>query len=495
MKQVITLITILCSALPSLGQTLSLDSCRAMALRNNRQLAVGRVKKDIAENVRKAARTHYLPKVTAVAGYELMSKEVSLLNNGQKSALNHLGTNALSPLSDVLSNQLTNLVKNGVIDIETAQMIGEKFEQYGGEVANAGDKFGQSITDAFRTDTRQVFAGTVMLTQPIYMGGAITALNKMADIHEKFVGNSLEVLTDETLYNIDHVYWLVVSLRHKYELAKSFNKLVSKLNDDVEKMIKEGVATRADGLKVAVKVNESEIALTQAENGISLAKMLLCQECGIPVDSEITLEDENAETIAVEDYQSATDEKTAISNRAETRMLENAVEMTRQTTNLIRAAFLPQVALTGGYLISNPNLFNGFEKRFSGMWNVGLMVRMPVWNWFEGAYKVRAAKSATTIAEYELSEAKEKMELQIAQAKFKIKEANKRLAMATKNTKSAEENLRCADLGFKEGVMNSTEVIGAQTAWFQAQSQKIDAEIDLKMSQLNLQKAMGQLTF
>jgi outer membrane protein TolC len=33
----------------------------------------------------------------------------------------------------------------------------------------------------------------------------------------------------------------------------------------------------------------------------------------------------------------------------------------------------------------------------------------------------------------------------------------------------------------------------AQTAWLQAQSQKIDAEIDVKLSQVNMQKALGTL--
>ena len=97
------------------------------------------------------------------------------------------------------------------------------------------------------------------------------------------------------------------------------------------------------------------------------------------------------------------------------------------------------------------------------------------------------------MAGHELADAKEKMALQINQQKFKVSEANKRLAMAEKNIKSAEENLRCATLGFKEGVISSTDVIGAQTAWYQAKSQKIDAEIDVRMSQLSLQKAQGTM--
>ena len=65
--------------------------------------------------------------------------------------------------------------------------------------------------------------------------------------------------------------------------------------------------------------------------------------------------------------------------------------------------------------------------------------------------------------------------------------------MAVANVEKADENLRCANVGFKEGVIPSTDVMEAQTAWLQAQSQKIDAEIEVKLSQVNLKKALGTL--
>ena len=58
-------------------------------------------------------------------------------------------------------------------------------------------------------------------------------------------------------------------------------------------MVAEGVATKADGLSVKVKVNEAEMTLTQVENGLSLSKMVLCQLCGIPLNTPIKLADED----------------------------------------------------------------------------------------------------------------------------------------------------------------------------------------------------------
>jgi len=144
-------------------------------------------------------------------------------------------------------------------------------------------------------------------------------------------------------------------------------------------------------------------------------------------------------------------------------------------------------------MITNPNPFNGFEKEFGGAWNIGILVRIPVWNWFEGRYKINAVKAATSIANMELSEIREKISLQISQSRFKVTEAQKRLIMAQKNILSAEENLRTANIGFREGVIDATDVMAAQTAWQMAQSQKIDAEIDVKLTEVGLSKALGNL--
>ena len=253
------------------------------------------------------------------------------------------------------------------------------------------------------------------------------------------------------------------------------------------------MATRADGLKVSVKVNEAEMAVTQAEDGLALAKMLLCQQCGLPIDSNITLEDENKEELTAVCDMTNGDIETALVNRYELEMLGKAVDISKESTRLLRAAYLPQVALTGGYLVTNPSVYNGFEHKFGGVWNIGILIRVPVWSWQEGTYKIRASKAATNIANMELAEATELIELQVNQSQFKMREANKKYGMSLKNVEKAEENLRCANLGFAEGVMTATEVMEAQTAWLQAQTQKIDAEIDLRLSQIGMKKALGVL--
>jgi outer membrane protein TolC len=474
-------------------QVLSLEECRQLALQNNKQLGVTRVKQEMALNLRKAARTNYLPKVDVIGGYEFFSREISILNKDQKNTFANLGTTAMTGVGEHLSSTLTSLVQQGLIKPEMAQQLGALMGQMGQPIAQLGNQIGEKINDAFKTDSRNMFAASVMLRQPIYMGGAITAANRMAEINQELAANEERGMVQNTLKSIDDIYWTVVSLKQKQKLANSYRDLVQKLDDDVHKMISEGVATRATGLKVDVSVNEADMQVTQVEDGVALAKMLLCQLCGLPVDTNIVLADEGKDVLPMTDDVVDDGNEAAYANRNELKMLENAVQMSEQATKLVRAAFLPQVALTGGYMLSNPNLYNGFERKFAGVWNVGVLLRVPVWNWFEGQYKVRASRAATTIAAMELDDAREKIGLQLEQCRFKMKEAQKRLAMATKNLSSADENLRCANVGFREGVIEATDVMAAQTAWQQAQTQKIDAEVEVKLAQVALKQAMGKL--
>ena len=412
-------------------------------------------------------------------------KEFSLLNNDQKAALSGLGTNLAGPIQQAATEIVT-------AHPELKPLIASLSGKLGAALP-ALDQAGNSLVDALRTDTRNVYAGAITLTQPLYMGGKIRAYNKITKYAEELAQEQHHGGMQEVIMSTDQAYWQVISLVNKKKLAEGYLKLLQQLDGDVEKMINEGVATKADGLSVRVKVNEAEMTLTKVEDGLSLARMLLCQLCGIDLSSPITLADENMEDIPLLTTDPHFDLSTAYENRPEIRSLELATQIYKQKVNVTRAEHLPSIALMGNYMVTNPSVFNSFENKFKGMWNVGVMVQIPIWHWGEGIYKTRAAKAEARIAQYQLQDAREKIELQVNQAAFKVKEAGKKLVMSSKNMEKAEENLRYATLGFKEGVIATSNVLEAQTAWLSAHSEKIDAQIDVKLTEIYLKKSLGTL--
>ena len=465
-------------------RTLNLDSCRALALSNNKELRMSKEKVNAAHYQQKAAFTNFLPKIDMMGTYMRTEKEISLLSDDQKSAISNIGT-AVAPMGQKLQQILSS-------DPSLAPLL-TPLQSVMGTLPGALNQVGQGMVDALRTDTRNMFGGMVTLTQPIFMGGKIIAYNKITKFAEQLAESQHATELQDVILNTDQAYWQVISLVNKKKLAESFLELVKKLDSDVNKMVAEGIATKADELSVKVKVNEAEITLTKVENGLSLSKMVLCQLCGIPLDTPITLADESMENITLPDTYIEGNVNTALSNREELKSLELASKIYRQKVNVTRSEFLPSVGLTATYLVTNPSLVNGFERKMRGMWGVGMMVKIPVFHWGEGIYKVKAAKAEANIAQYKLDDVKEKVELQVTQATYKVNEATKKLAMAEKNMAKADENLRYANLGFQEGVIPTSNVLEAQTAWLSAQSGKIDAQIDVKMSEIYLNKSMGTL--
>ena len=478
----------------------SLQKCRELALQNNRQLKISNMTVDVAENTRKAAKTKYLPRVDALAGYQHFSREISLLSDDQKNTLSNLGTNTFGQLGGQIGQNLSSLAQQGVLSPQVAQQLGQLLSNVSTPLTQAGNNIGQSINDAFRSNTKNVYAGGIVVNQPIYMGGAIKAANDMAAIGEQVAQNNISLKRQLVLYGVDNAYWLAISLKKKEALAIRYRDLAQKLNEDVKKMIREGVATRADGLKVEVAVNTADMQIARIQSGVSLAKMALCELCGLDLNGDIQLSDERDADLSptpstqFDNYIIPASDSTRLNEtRPELRLLQNAVDMSKQNTKLLRSLYLPHVLLTAGYSVSNPNLFNGFQKRFTDLWNIGVTVQVPVWTWGENKYKIRASRTATSITQLEMDDVRKKIDLEIEQNRLRLKDANKQLATSHKNMAAAEENLRCANVGFKEGVMTVTEVMAAQTAWQTSRMAIIDAEISVKLAQAGLQKALGGL--
>lgn len=464
---------------------LSLDSCRNLAIQNNKELRIAQEKINAAHYNKKAAFTNYLPKFDIMATYMRTQKEISLLSDEQQNSISNIGTATGAQLQQQFQQiaaanpMLIPLLEplQGMIPGLTAGLNG----------------VGQGLVDAFHTDTRNMFAGAATLTQPLFMGGKIIAYNKITKYAEQLAQMQHATGMEDLILNTDKAYWQVVSLVNKKKLAESYLELLETLDSDIDKMIAEGVATKADGLSVKVKRNEAEVTLMKVENGLSLSKMVLCQICGLPLDTEISLADEDMENLTLPNLYTESNVNTALANRHELKSLELASQIYRQKVNVVRSEFLPSLALTANYAVTNPSLVNGFENKFRGFWAAGVVLKIPVFHWGEGIYKVRAAKAEANIARYQLEDVKEKVELQVTQSSYKVNEATKQLHMAEQNMDKAEENLRFATLGFKEGVIPTSNVLEAQTAWLSAQSGKIDAQIDMKMSELYLQKSMGTL--
>lgn len=432
---------------------LTLDSCRNMAVGNNKELRMTDMQKQAAYYNRKSAFTTYLPKVSATGIYMHTGKELSLLSDDQKATLPHIG--------DAFSMPELNQI-------------------------------GQGLVDALHTDTRNMAGAAVVLTQPLYMGGKLRAYNNISRFAEQIADDKHNLQYQNLIVAVDETYWNIVQLCARKRLAESYLELVKKLDDDISRMIAEGLATKADGLSVKVKVNEANVSIIQVDNGIDILKMRLCQLCGLPQETQITLADETYAAPPAA-YNENQEESDAWERRPELSALGASVKIHDEKIKLARSEFLPTAALTGGYFANYPSVFNSFEKKFKGTWNIGVAVNIPVVTWGDRNYKVKAARAESAAARFEFEESREKIELQVSQSRQKLREARERYSASLSSQDEADENLRYATLGLKEGVLPVSNVLEAQTAWLQAKANLISADIDLRLAFVYLKKALGTI--
>ena len=484
MKRLLTIVLAGLSLAARAQSTLSLDSCMLMAERSNLQLAIGAEKVRRAKAEAQAARTNYLPKVSLAAGYMRSGREVQLLSDGQINTLNNVGT--------ATATQLGNMAQQIVAQHPDLAALVQGIGAYLPQLAEQGNALGHTITDAFHTDTRNMTVGTVLLTQPLYMGGKIRAYDRITRRQGELAESQLEAARRDLRLDVERTYWQIASLAGKKRLATQYRDMLKQLQGDVQKMHAEGLATKASCLQVDVKLNEAEMALTKVDDALTLLRMVLCRQCGLPLDSRPVLADEGEASVAHDTTPVQPDASLALAQRPEMQQLALAEQMLDDKVRITRSDMLPQLALTGGYLLSNPSVFNSFERKFKGTWGVGVMLKMPVWNWGETRYKVRAAKSDAAIARLETADARNKITLQVTQEAFRVNEAVQRLTLSLRSMDTAAENLRTASLGFTEGVITTTDLLQAQTAWLQAHNDVIDARIETRLARAAYHHALGE---
>ena len=211
----IVLIMLCAISMATSAQVVTLDSCRHMALRNNKEIQ------------------------QATLVYN--SRKVSLIKEDQM-----LPTKSFNL-------QTGSYDYNLVIDPRTGAPLQLENGQYVPSTVALLPKSGMTY------NIHNLMGGALTVTQPIYMGGKITAMNQITDLAQQLAHEMRESKVEDVIYNVDAAYWQVVSLCAKQKLARSYVELVQKLDDDVKAMVSEGVATRANQLAVDVKLNEANV--------------------------------------------------------------------------------------------------------------------------------------------------------------------------------------------------------------------------------------------
>ena len=513
-------LTLAVAAVPA-QQRLTLEECRQMALRSDKGLDQARTKVEMAGYDKKIARANYLPSVSATGTYMYNNRDIALISDSQSAMLQNAGTlvqgqidASFAQAAGLASGTMTGVMTDLMKAIQTNPALAQEYmtspmwqtvlgmlmqadpsglSSLKPDVAAPINAIGQEIDAALHPDMHNVWAAAVSVQQPVFVGGKIVHSNKMAALAEELARCQYEWQEAEVVIDVDQAYWQIVSIDAKRRLAETYADLLHTLQRDVEASVEAGVMTEADALQIRVKANEADLLLVKSQNGLALAKMLLCKRIGLPLEEQVTLADEGVDTVPVPQLQDGRTIEDVYAARPETRSLDLACRIYDQKAKVARADLMPKVALTANYVMTNPNLYNGFQNSWQGgLFNAGVLVSVPLFDGGENLYRYRKAQTESRLYGSQYVDACEKIELQVTQQRQIFDESIEKLRMTLANLESAEENMRAATIGFEEGVVPTGTVLGAQAAWLSAHSDYIDAGVELQMAASQLARAEGR---
>lgn len=442
--------------------SLTIEQCRKMAVEHNRQLASARVQRQKTDFDLLAMKANYLPKLDFNA-FDLantMSGSLAL----QSSML---------PVFDMAS-QIAGMAEFPAMTVDYSM--------------------------------HNLFGASLMLTQPIYMGGKITAGYNMTKIGQRIADENIRLTEGEVRVKVDEAYAMAVKAREMVDVAKSYETLLQELMKNVESAVRHGMRTRNDKMKVQVKLNQARLAITRADNAYDLARMNLCQIIGMPLDLRPSVAKPDVSSMVMSEVLSASADSVQVLSRPEYAMLQEKTELARQQVKLARSEFLPQLAAfaTGGYSYGGKvsvdatssvgGQVNMYDKtlidKFSGA--IGVTLSVPIYHFGERKGKIRSAKASLQMAQLDLDDNRERMALELSQACNTLKEQMTALEIARLSVEQAEENLRLSRSAYDSGVETLSDHLEAQSLWQSALADEIDARAQLIVALSKWRKAAGK---
>lgn len=451
----------------------TLQQCRELALTQSASSKSQEESRLAAKFNRQAALAAMFPRITANAAYMWNNAQVHLLPN---TADFTVGTATVNP-DGTASFKWNEEIPSSTITDEAGQRIADGYK---------------AVYDKFSPDLTHVLVAHVGVTQPIYVGGRLVHLYKIAKATENIATIESESRHDETIYNVDEAYWRVVSVSKKKELAEQYFQLLVQLERDVQEAIAGGLATQSDLLQVMTKRGDAEVKKLQAENGLTLSNMALAQLCGLPLSTGFILDETGLDETTLPTDSISTE--AAVANRTELRLMEQAQQIAKSNAMIMAAGFQPNIVASAGYTYTNPNADNGFSSNWDGkgFFSAGVVVNLPIAH-ADDILRYKAAKHAANAIVHKTEETRELLTLQITQANQKLTEAQQKIALARLTQNNAAEVLRMAQESFAAGLITASELMQAQTAWLAAASELVDAQVQAKTTETQLRKYLRKL--
>ncbi len=473
---IVTAVLLLLTTVTTLAQPqkrfLTLEQCRAIALDSSAILRNAQLTEEKTDLDRKAVITNFLPKFSGYGLYLWTSDSFDYDFSG----------GALPVYKNVYGNLVPDLMKDAAGNIVYNNGI-PVFNQY-------------AIIPpmTLSVDLANTFTAGVSVSQPVFMGGKIISGYRMAALGTEMAKLNSELKAEEVTVSVDEAYWMYVKTCRLLEAAESFDSTVTEVYRFVEDAIDVGMATSTDLVKVEVQRNNAALAVAKARNGKRLSMMNLCHILGLPLTTEIEVDQSgftlDSTAVIPESIALGSD---SIENRADYRLLAGQAELKRRNVDFVRSDFLPQLGVMASYGYSYGLKLMDETLLNQAGFTVMATLKVPIFAWGEGYLKIKSAKKEYEMAQNELERLSGMMELEKAKNSYAVSEAALQVRLAESSLRSAENNLKVCRDQYELGMETIVNVLEAQSQWNKCSCDYISAVADYKLSCTKYLKSIGRL--
>lgn len=372
---------------------------------------------------------------------------------------------------------------------------GSHVTQRGGNDDNSYSKAGYTIDNGA---IEQVPAGlnlgkgignshsnTLSASMPIYTGGKLSGTIKKAKAGYLYSEQGLQKAYNDMRSTVTNGYFDMLQADNMQKLGReSVDRLADHLKN-VEAQYEVGVVAKVDVLRSQVELANAKQSLIKAENAYQIAEANLNKIVGLPMDTQLKLDNLLIYTPYENDMQYCLDY--AAMHRPELEQAKQNVEAAKGALRVAISGHMPQVAASASQNWSDSN-WPGDEN---GKWAVGVTVNMNIFDSGVTTSKIHGAEADLAKAHETYRDTVDAVNLDVRSSYLNLREAEKRIDTTKLAVSQAEEDYRIAQLRYMNGVGTNTDVLDAQVALTDAKTNYLQAMYDYNTCKTNLETAIG----
>lgn len=353
-----------------------------------------------------------------------------------------------------------------------------------GMSVSASDRVSFSKTESTEHSTGNVLSLNGSL--PLYSGG-----RNQANIRSAELGVDTALLTTERgrenlKLQVVKAYYDALQARKTIDVdQESVDNYQAHLTN-VQQLYSAGSKARIDVLRTSVQLSDAQQTLIKAQNAYEVDLATLRNLLNIDRNEPLNLTTD----FSYEQFDTAMDEAIAYAHLHRKDLLVDAykVEQKEQSVKAAKAGYLPSIDLSMGTSQSN-DFHPSSDSALSFSAGVGVS-----WQIFDSGVtraQVDSAETELDIAKLNLQKDRETTDLELRQAYYNMREAEKRFKSTSDAVQQAEEDYYIAREKYRAGEGLMLDIIDAQLALSTARLNYISAQYDYARYKAEVENKMG----